>query len=522
MDHSDSELLKRYAEERSDEAFVEIARRHLTLIYRTALRHARGNAALADDASQTVLVQLARKAGPLARHPRLVGWLYTTTHHVTSTLIRSERRRQAREQDAIAMENMNRDSNENDGWDKISPIVDEILRDLGETDRDAVLLHFFEARTFAEVGASLDMGEDAARMRVTRALEKMRRALSRRGIQSTSAALALMLGSESAMAAPAHLMASAAVIATNSSGIAVQTSGLIHLMNTSKVAAVLAAGIGILGTGAGAYYAIQLEREAARDRIAIATADTELAVVRSRLAEATNQLAVDKAALVSTSNKRASQRTAVRTAQGSTAQVGADPAQEMKALVASPSFEHAFIANTQTMLTTLYGPLYQQLGLSADQQRIFGEAMMRRCQANFDVGASALDQDLSISDPGIAKLFAKNEADFYAEVSGFATPEQIQQFEQIQAPASRAASALRESLQHTDAPLTAQQSTSLIQLVAAHSGPGSGSVDWNSVMAGAPAILSPQQVSLLSAVQAKIQYNQAVAALTPAAGSASP
>ena len=180
MDQSDdAQLLRRYADDRSDAAFTELVRRHLNLVYRSALRQCAGDRHRAQDVAQAVFTELARRAGSLAGHPRLAGWLHTTTHHVASALHRSERRRLQREKDAHMIEPPAPSQESSEAWERVSPVVDGILRGLGQLDREAILLHFFEGRTFAEVGARLALREDAARMRVTRALEKLRLGLAR-------------------------------------------------------------------------------------------------------------------------------------------------------------------------------------------------------------------------------------------------------------------------------------------------------------------------------------------------------
>ena len=99
----DTELLRRYATDRSEAAFAELVQRHINSVYRAALRQAGGNIHRAEDVTQTVFTILARKASSLTRHPALIGWLYTTTHFTMSELLRSERRRTNREQRAQAM-----------------------------------------------------------------------------------------------------------------------------------------------------------------------------------------------------------------------------------------------------------------------------------------------------------------------------------------------------------------------------------------------------------------------------------
>src|SRR5262245_58711478 len=103
---TDSELLRLYAEERSEKAFAELVQRHVDLVYSSALRQVNGDAHRAQDIAQEVFGTLARKAGSLAQHPVLTGWLYTTTRHASAKVRRREARRVAREQEAHAMQVM--------------------------------------------------------------------------------------------------------------------------------------------------------------------------------------------------------------------------------------------------------------------------------------------------------------------------------------------------------------------------------------------------------------------------------
>src|SRR5438552_2845236 len=97
----DGVLLRRYADERSEEAFTEVVRRHLGLVYSAALRQVGGNAATAEDVSQMVFAEMARKARSLASHPALCGWLYTITRRIASRAVRDAARRQRREEESM-------------------------------------------------------------------------------------------------------------------------------------------------------------------------------------------------------------------------------------------------------------------------------------------------------------------------------------------------------------------------------------------------------------------------------------
>lgn len=201
----DSELLRRYASTGSEEAFAEIVRRRIGLVYSVALRQTRGDRHRAQDVCQTVFSDLARKAATLRDRPVIMGWLYRSAQFAAAGMIRAEQRRQNRENDAQLMNEMLRPEETN--WDKVRPVLDEALGEIDERDRDVILLRFFDGRPFADIGSRMRLTENAARMRVERALERLGAVLARRGITSTSAALGVALGQQIGAATPAGLAA---------------------------------------------------------------------------------------------------------------------------------------------------------------------------------------------------------------------------------------------------------------------------------------------------------------------------
>ena len=257
--NDESELLRRYADERAEAAIAEIVRRHIGLVYHAALRQT-GDASLAEDVTQTVFTDLARKAGALARRASITGWLYTSTRFAAAKARRGEQRRRAREQEVYAMQTTAMDGvgdlAAKADWEQLRPVIDEALLALDERDREAVLLRFFEGRPLAEVGAKLSVSEDTARVRVARALDKLERLLARRGITSTAAALGLALGGQAGAAVPAGL---AAVVTSGAMAGVLMISGatLFELMITSKItlgavtaAACIAAGVAVFEANA--------------------------------------------------------------------------------------------------------------------------------------------------------------------------------------------------------------------------------------------------------------------------------
>jgi RNA polymerase sigma factor (sigma-70 family) len=238
--NDDTELLRRYFEEGAEDAFAELVHRHVNLVYSAALRQLNGDAHLAADATQLVFTDLARKARAVAGHQVLAGWLFTSTRFATAKLVRGERRRQARELQAHLMQDLT--TNDSDGqldWQRVRPVLDDVMGELAENDREAILLRFFEGRDYASIGAELNLAANAARMRVDRALEKLRTLLERRGVTSTTAVLATALANQAVTAAPAGLAATiaGAALATGAAvaGSATGTTAAVTFMSMTKL-----------------------------------------------------------------------------------------------------------------------------------------------------------------------------------------------------------------------------------------------------------------------------------------------
>ena len=237
----DGELLRQYAEKGAGTAFAELVRRHIDLVYSVALREANGDAPLAEDATQSVFIDLARKARALAGRDTLAGWLHTSARFAASKAIRGEQRRRAREQESLAM-------NETLAapavpWDQLRPLLDECVGQLKEADRDAIVLRFFQGKTHQEVGAILGLTENSANKRIERALEKLRSHFASRGVTATSALLATTITANSIQAAPLGLTAHVTAASLAGAGAPLAGSALLALlggliMNTkTKIAA---------------------------------------------------------------------------------------------------------------------------------------------------------------------------------------------------------------------------------------------------------------------------------------------
>ncbi len=211
----DGALLCDYAQQGSDDAFAAIVSRHVGLVYSAALRQVSGNAAAAQDVTQMVFFDLARQAGRLVRHPTLIGWLYTTTRRHAARAVRDETRRQMREQKSHTMQELlcGQESEEELDWRLLRPVLDAAMHDLSETDRLAILLRHFEQHSLRDVGAKLGISENSARMRVDRALDRLRLGLEKRDVTSSASALAAALAGQAVKAAPAMIASSATAAA---------------------------------------------------------------------------------------------------------------------------------------------------------------------------------------------------------------------------------------------------------------------------------------------------------------------
>jgi RNA polymerase sigma factor (sigma-70 family) len=245
---NDAELLCRYANDRSDEAFAELVRRHVDLVYSSALRQTWGDHHKAQEVTQMVFIHLARKAAALVRHPVLPAWLHRSSHLAALELRRKESRRQKYEKAAGFAPASLVQSEAIVAWEEVRPVLDEALNSLGEHDRQAILLRYFANRPFGEVGEHLKLSENAARMRVERALEKLNDLLGKKGITSSSAALALALSGHAVAAAPAGVAmasTSAAMVAGGGAGLA-----WLAFMSTTKLPITLTAAILLAGGAA--------------------------------------------------------------------------------------------------------------------------------------------------------------------------------------------------------------------------------------------------------------------------------
>ncbi|HTV42500.1 MAG TPA: sigma-70 family RNA polymerase sigma factor [Candidatus Sulfotelmatobacter sp.] len=233
-DTPDFELLEQFARDQSEAAFAELVERHLGLVYSMAFRKTE-NPQHAEDITQAVFMILARKAGSLGPKTVLPGWLYHTARLTAANFQRAEWRRIRREQEAF-MQSTTNESAPDALWRELSPLLEDAMAGLGATDRDAIVLRFFQNHSLAEVGMAIGASEDAAKMRVNRALEKLRKFFYKRGVVSTTAIIAGAIAANSVQAAPAGLAQTISAV-TVAKGSAASASTLMLVKGALKVMA---------------------------------------------------------------------------------------------------------------------------------------------------------------------------------------------------------------------------------------------------------------------------------------------
>ena len=246
IDQTDSHLLRDYAEDANETAFAELVRRYVDFVYSAALRMVR-DSHLAEDVTQSVFVALARSAPQLVTRPVLSGWLHRTAQNIAAQTVRTIERRRTREQEAAAMNELLA-SAPDAVWEQISPHLDTALGELDESDRDALLLRYFERKSAREMGQLLGISDEAAQKRVSRAVDRLREFFSRRGVKVGASGLVVVITANAVQAAPTAL--AAAITTTICAGTVTGAAITTHII-TNWITMKLTTGI-VIGTIAAA------------------------------------------------------------------------------------------------------------------------------------------------------------------------------------------------------------------------------------------------------------------------------
>jgi RNA polymerase sigma factor (sigma-70 family) len=174
--------------------------------------------------TQGVFVALAQNARQLTNHPVLSGWLHRTARNLAANTVRSETRRRTREQEAVAMNQLNETEAD---WEMISLHLDNALSQLDEADRDALMLRYFERKSAREMANILGLSEEAAQKRTSRAVESLREFFSKQRVTIGAGGLAVLISTNAVQSAPIEMRVTIlAAVAKIAAGVGLGTKGL--------------------------------------------------------------------------------------------------------------------------------------------------------------------------------------------------------------------------------------------------------------------------------------------------------
>jgi RNA polymerase sigma factor (sigma-70 family) len=506
----DAELLRRYADLRTEAAFAEFVSRHLGLVYFAARRRTGGNAALAEDVAQAVFTEAARHARTLARHAAVTGWLYATTRFIAAKTMRTELTRRRLEQEAAQTRALIAEEGTVE-WERLRPVIDEALEELDERDRESVLLRFFEGQPFAAIGRAARISEDAARMRVERALARLRAALHRRGVTSTDAALGLVLAQQGAGAVPAGLavtVTGAAVAGAAAAGTVVTSAGMAAFMSTTKVAASLAlAALVAIG------FAVREQREATQAEGALAEAQRARGVPPERV-RASERRAAEARPLAANTAPAQPAASAPSAAARSALALEDQGKENGRALMARhPEVKAALERWSAGQVSATFAPFFQTQGLSAAQIERFEELHRGRYSLGWEsTDDNGVTESLHLELP----LIAVGPA-FAAQMQALLGPDGFRAYEAYErmGAAREVVRRVGAALAFGDAPLTADQAAQLVRIVDAaaieEASPARPSLSFNWALVSEPALalLSPAQFAAVARVRSEERHNDA-------------
>lgn len=469
-----SELLRAYASQGDESAFRTLVDCFLPLVYATALRQVGGNTTLAEEVSQDVFIALARKSRFLADRPTLTPWLFHATRLSAINTLRREQRRLEREQKAYVMQQIDPGSGEID-WASLRPIIDGLLSQLSLRDQETLFMRFFEGRTFAEIGEKLGTGEDGARLRSHRAIDKINALLARRGIQSTSAILTSVLATQQSIAVPAGLATATTTAAlsgsTAAAGGVVISHLLLPLMNTSQILVGSLAVLALAGLG-GALYQSQANRSAVASLAAMseerAALQREITELRARnpgagimTASVSGEIASSRPSSVAPGSSNSPAKNAPPTADTAVPTSVEALLRQVDYVLAHPELRPAFVGLVVQQLWGNDQRLFKSIGVSPAQE----EAIKKEAR---DYAHTLLEARAKrVGGEDFNEVFAAADEYSFNQVKRILGEDAFARLKQLKASSreNNTVDQLAARLFFTESPLTGEQANQLTRIL---------------------------------------------------------
>ncbi len=467
MTANDHDLLGEFTREHAQDAFTALVDRHMNLVYSAALRQVR-SPQLAEEVSQTVFTLLARNAPKLKSDTILSAWLYQVTRNTAIDVIRSEARRQAREQIAFQMSDMNDTS---PGWTRIEPLLDEAMQSLDATDRTAILLRYFENKSLREVGEALGASEDAAQKRVQRAVERLRDFLVQRKVTVGASGLAVLLAANAVQAAPSGLAAAVAAVAASapistSAAVAITKTIAMTTLQKSIIAAMVAGAV-----GAGIYQArvasnlrgqVQALKQQQEQQVALSNQARELQRDRDRATNALAALVNENAARKKGTNEVLKLRGEVGRLRQENAELGATNA--LSKATATPEARKMLRDMQKLGMSAIYKAYTQQAKLTPEQTDKLNDLLADHIMDGIGQVTAALRDKPALEE--INRLFASQDTALQQQIEALVGQDGLAQYNDYTKNllATLSADKFKEMLSGTDAEKD-QKASQLRQLI---------------------------------------------------------
>lgn len=429
-------------------------------------------------------------------------------------------------------------------WDRLHPLIDDAICQLGAVEREAVLLRCVERRSFAEIGATLQLNEDAARKRVDRALDKLRAWLGRRGITSTAAAVGTVLAMDSALGASANLAATVAGNALTQAALA-GTAGLpatLYFMSTLKTIVLGSVALVLGGIVVGETILLRQQQVEMAGLHAAAIADAadrrhlqqQVAESGDRLKQLQGELArVESASGPKPATPpRADVSSATLVAAALAALADEIPrnltVNEARQLMENPEFRQNLAALARVRLDTLYAPLFQKLQLPDDALDRLKDLIVEKQQMRSDAANAARASGVNRQLPAFYQAIDETESATNNQIKGLLGDAGFSRYVDYERTFSSRTTVnqLRDSLNQTAEPLTLAQQEQLVDLIARTAPPRPDATTGLSSEVGgglfpepvsgiataaieeSRAFLSPSQVGALSRLQTQMALHR--------------